>query len=358
MRLLLGPLVRLGAADLDGLWAHARARHRMFRPPGAHPDQAPDAADGATLAEALEDLPDPQWRGPRGEFVSELALGRLADLARIVRRVRAQSSLPLPDLVLEAEHALGLDIEVAARPGYYLSAARAHLDAFVDVAADFAGSADRVSLGAFLAWLDAAEEHERGLEMRAADSASGPVSIMTIHAAKGLEWDLVAVPGLVEATFPTHKSTTSTPKTGRWDIGTQTGKGWLGAVTTAGIPHELRGDRAALPDLDWRGLTDTAHGKQAWQTYAEQMGEHAMDEERRLAYVAFTRARTSCCSRARSGDPSTPDHLAIPRRCPRRRRPARRRAETGPPARHRCPAGRCCRSGHCPHLGADAAARS
>jgi len=291
MRLLLGPLVRLGAADLDGLWASARSRHRQFRRADAQPDHAPEAADTATLAEVLEDLPDPQWRGPRGEHVSTLALERLSSLAAIVRRVRSQSSLPLPDLVLEAEHALGLDIEVAARPGYYLSAARAHLDAFVDVAADFDGSADRVSLGAFLSWLEAAEEHERGLEVRAADSASGPVSIMTIHAAKGLEWDLVAVPGLVEATFPTHGSTQSSSKSGRWTIGAQTGKGWLGSVTTAGIPHALRGDRVALPDLDWRNLTDTAHGKQAWQAYAEKMGEHAMDEERRLAYVAFTRAK-------------------------------------------------------------------
>src|SRR5690606_25339791 len=204
------------------------------------------------LADVLEDPPSPHWRGPRGEHVSAIALERLAHLGGVVRRVRERTSASLPELVHHAEHALGLDIEVAARPGYYLSAARAHLDAFVDVAATFAGSADRVSLGAFLTWLDAAEEHERGLETRAADSAAGPVSIMTIHAAKGLEWDLVAVPGLVEATFPAHNSSTSSAKTGRWTVGAQTGKGWLGSVTSSGIPHALRGDRAALPDLDWR----------------------------------------------------------------------------------------------------------
>ena len=293
MRLLLGPLVRIGAADLDGLWAHARLRQRVTgsRSSTAVRDQARDAAEAATLVEAIEDLPSSEWRGARGESISPLALQRLAALAEIVRSVRRESALPLPDLVSAAERALGLDIEVAARPGYYLSAARAHLDAFVDIAAEFAAGADRATLGAFLAWLDAAEEHERGLETRTADSASGPVAIMTVHAAKGLEWDLVAVPGLVEATFPTHNSTTTSAKTGRWSIGSQTGKGWLGSVTGAGIPHALRGDRAALPDLDWRNLADTAEAKTALARFVADMGEHAMDEERRLAYVAVTRAR-------------------------------------------------------------------
>lgn len=75
MRLLLGPLVRIGAADVDGLWAYARARQRIRHPQGEVRDQARDAADTATLAEVLDDLPGPDWRGPRGELVSELAIG-------------------------------------------------------------------------------------------------------------------------------------------------------------------------------------------------------------------------------------------------------------------------------------------
>lgn len=293
MRLILGPLVRLGAADLDGLWAYARQRQRdsELARPAALRDESRESADTATLVEAVEDPPPARWVGPRGESVSAVALARLADLARIIRRVRQDSALPLAEVVSAAERALGLDVEVAARPGYYLSAARAHLDAFVDIAAEFAASADRVTLGAFLAWLDAAEEHERGLETRTADSASGPVAIMTVHAAKGLEWDLVAIPALVEATFPAHNSTTSSAASGRWTVGAQTGRGWLGSVTGAGIPHSLRGDRAALPDLDWRNVTDTAQAKTALARYATAMGEHAMAEERRLAYVAVTRAR-------------------------------------------------------------------
>ena len=48
---------------------------------------------------------------------------------------------PLADLTVEAEHVLGLDIEVAARPGADPVAARADLDVFTDVADVFTGRA-------------------------------------------------------------------------------------------------------------------------------------------------------------------------------------------------------------------------
>ena len=91
---------------------------------------------------------------------------------------------PLPDLVGEVERMLGLDIEVAARPGRDPASARADLDAFADAAAAFAGDQEEPTLGAFLAYLTAAEEEEFGLEAgRVGDSDS--VTLATVHAAKG-----------------------------------------------------------------------------------------------------------------------------------------------------------------------------
>ena len=107
-----------------------------------------------------------------------------------MRRLRRLGALPLPDLVGEAERALGLDVEVLSRPGYTPDTSRAHLDAFADVAADFASSADRPTLIGFLAWLDAAVAQERGLERATLEPSAEAVQILTIHAAKGLEWDL------------------------------------------------------------------------------------------------------------------------------------------------------------------------
>ena len=74
--------------------------------------------------------------------------------------------------------------------------ARAHLDQAADGAVELAG------LGAFLAWLSAAETEERGLEAPLGEVSPDAIQVLTVHAAKGLEWDAVAVPGLVEGTFP------------------------------------------------------------------------------------------------------------------------------------------------------------
>ena len=47
---------------------------------------------------------------------------------------------------------------------------------------------------AFLGYLDAAEERERGLEPDLAEPDGERVLLLTVHAAKGLEWDVVSLP--------------------------------------------------------------------------------------------------------------------------------------------------------------------
>ena len=150
----------------------------------------------------------------------------------------------LPDLVADVERTLGLDVEVTARSGGLpASAARADLDAFADAAASFAGDtaqdgAGESVLSAFLAYLSAAEEEENGLDT-GATSGADTVKLMTVHAAKGLEWPVVAVPGLARsstggsAVFPA-KPATSTSWTGNPRL----------------LPFPLRGDRDDLPVLD------------------------------------------------------------------------------------------------------------
>ena len=286
MRLLTGPVTRLGAADLDVLWSWAR--HLVEE----HPDEE------ATLGEALDNPPPRRWTNPRGNSLSEAAAGRLEQLSRAVRRVRAAVGVPLPDLVIEAERALGLDIEVAADPdlpdGWGDSWARAHLDALVDVAATFGATADRPTLGGFLDWLEAAREHERGLEdveipeLAEVSVRSGAVQVLTVHAAKGLEWDVVAVPGLAEGIFPVLRGSAKHAD-GAWTYRPHAVKGWLSGI--AALPYPLRGDSDGLPSLPWHSLRSTHDLKDALEQVAEDGVAHRVEEERRLAYVAFTRAR-------------------------------------------------------------------
>jgi len=333
MRLLTGPLCRLGAADLDGLavWSRALLRWQAARSQPSHglargqgrgqgngqgigkaervgepaKDQAPDSADRLSIVEALDELPSSLWAGPHGSRISEAGLERLRGLREVIRRLRSLTGMPLADLVGEAERALGLDIEVLSRPEHTPTTARAHLDAFAEVAAGFSSSADRPTLGGFLSWLDAAQEQERGLDKGYVEVSTDAVQVLTVHAAKGLEWDVVAIPGLVEGSFPARSSSTTTFKDDEWRMSAPTDKGWLGGLS--GVPYDLRGDCDGLPVLRWRSAADLLALEQEVSDFVSAGGEHGIDEERRLAYVAFTRARRELLLTAPVwADPTTP----------------------------------------------------
>ena len=160
------------------------------------------------------------------------------------------------------ERALSLDIEVAARPGGDLAAARADLDAFTDVAATFAGDQPEPTLGAFLAYLSAAQQEEFGLETGRVGE-SDTVKLLTVHAAKGLQWPAVFIPGLAAGeksqVFPARPRVPT-----RWTDNPRL------------IPFPLRGDKADLPEL--RALDADSLAE-----FNEACAARDLAEERRLA---------------------------------------------------------------------------
>jgi DNA helicase-2/ATP-dependent DNA helicase PcrA len=289
MRLLTGPAWRIGPRDLDGLGAWARHRARWLRVADderaqTRPDSRVvevDSVDETSVVDALDDLPAPDWAGPQGEEISEPGLHRLGRLATVLRGLRSRVRLPLPDLVLEAERALLLDVEVASRAGRSPAAARAHLDAFIDVAAAFSDGGERPTLGGFLGWLDAAEAQERGLDAGVVEQHEDAVQLLTVHGSKGLEWDVVAVAGLVEGTFPA--GTNGNPP--------RLSKGWLSDL--GAVPFPLRGDADGLPHWEFGAATTQPELAAELKVFMQRCGEHEVAEERRLAYVAVTRARES-----------------------------------------------------------------
>ncbi|MGW0804397.1 ATP-dependent helicase [Nonomuraea sp. NPDC002799] len=278
-RLLAGPRWRIGPADLRVLGEHARMLARELADSHREADPldqvvADLAEERGSLVDALDELPDrEEWL----ESFSPLARTRLVALAQELRHLRAHTAQPLPDLISEVERRLGLDIEVAARSGTVGAfAARADLDAFLDAASRFAGDAEDPTLGAFLAYLQAAESEEFGLEGgRVGESNS--VKLMTVHASKGLEWPIVVVPGLsqlvsAKGTIATGSIFPATPvMNSRW------------TENPRKLPYPLRGDSADLPKLG--GLS-----KEELAAFDELCRERDLMEERRLAYVAVTRA--------------------------------------------------------------------
>ncbi|WP_426592899.1 UvrD-helicase domain-containing protein [Cellulomonas sp. McL0617] len=311
MRLMTGARTALGAADLHALAAWAgelAARHSGTSRQREHGErreaaraQSPAAAPGSGVEEtvvveadavdersivdaldAISELPAAGWTSRSGRTLSATGRARLLDLAALLRVVRSHTYLSVPELVGEAERLLGLDIEVAARAGTTPGRARAQLDAFRDVAADFARSADHPNLGGFLTWLEAAEAKEHGLDMPVAEPDPDAVQLITVHAAKGLEWDVVAVAGLVDGGLP---ATATQGKDGPKDSAWLTGLGSL--------PYPLRGDRHDLPELDHAGAADPKDLEERRKDFVLRAGDHQVAEERRLAYVALTRARTA-----------------------------------------------------------------
>lgn len=272
MRLLSGARWRIGSKDLMALadWSRYLA-HSTKRAPGGASAVVQESAESASLIEALDALEDGFWP----ESARELsAVGRqrmlaLRDELRVLRRFVGDDLL---SLISEVERTILLDIELAAKPGLPYHRARHHLDAFQDAAASFLHSAERVDVLAFLSWLATAEDEENGLELHAAEPVPGAVQLLTVHAAKGLEWDEVYVPGLAAKSFPSDRAE-------HWGSGNRA------------LPWPLRGDQADLPVWELAGV-DQKSWLAELADFSDRVKEHVQEEERRLAYVAYTRART------------------------------------------------------------------
>ena len=244
-------------------------------------DPARVDADTVCLADAIADP------GPAGSY-SAAGYQRITALAAELGALRAHLGHPLAELVAEVRRVLGVDCEVRAAAGVEAGwAGTEHLDAFADVVAGYAEHADgaatpldasaTTSVAGLLAFLDVAETIENGLAPAPLAVANDRVQVLTVHAAKGLEWQVVAVAHLTGGTFPSTASKST----------------WL--TDAAELPPLLRGDRAAagalgVPVLDTSDVTNRKQLSDKISEHRRQLDQRRVDEERRLLYVAITRA--------------------------------------------------------------------
>ncbi|MFJ6834806.1 UvrD-helicase domain-containing protein [Streptomyces sp. NPDC091209] len=277
VRLLTGPRWRIGPRDLALLGRRARLLVSRARV-GADDDpdrrlaaavEGVDPAEVISLADALDtflETPIEAAGDDDGLPFSPDARVRFARLAAELRDLRRSLADPLMDVLHRVLAVTGLEVELSASPHALAARRRETLSNFLDIAASFASGDGEASLLAFLGFLRTAAQYEKGLD-NALPGGENTVKVLTAHKSKGLEWDVVVVPGLVNGTFPSSQGRE------KW-----TSQGKV-------LPHRLRGDADTLPDVE-------AWDAKGIKAFHEAMKAHQHTEELRLGYVTFTRPRS------------------------------------------------------------------
>jgi len=276
IRLLAGARWRVGAADIAALhglaqWLFKRdhTQQRLDDDVTAAFRASVAVGEHGSVVDALDFVAvAPDDHGAL-EGITEAGRARMRRLGQQLAMLRSRAGGDLVDFVTLVVQEMHLDIEVAAHE----QGSGAFLDAFVDELSGFVATDDRADLGAFLGWIDAAARRD-DMGPRSEEPESGTVQILTIHGSKGLEWDAVAVPRLVEGALPAR------PQEGS--------SGWIGFGR---LPYEFRGDADELPRLAWRGHDSQKDVTVAIDAFKDEVKSRNEDEERRLTYVALTRSR-------------------------------------------------------------------
>ncbi|MDQ3782602.1 MAG: ATP-dependent helicase, partial [Actinomycetota bacterium] len=249
-RILLGSRYRLGLGELAPLARWVRAHE-----PGR---QDPDLEIPYPLLEAVD-----RWDQPYAPTTG--ADHALLEFRSTYRRLLADAQqTTLVELIRRIIDAIDGWTEVAAMPAVAGLTARLNLYRFLDLAEGWSPLAGRPSLEGFLGYLDLLADEATATELDTATiGGEDAVSLLTVHRAKGLEWDTVFIPALAKNVFPGKSFGFDDPRgRPRW------------------LPYQLRIDADSLPSLSG---TDN--------DVKDRLRERHRQGELRAAYVAVTRAK-------------------------------------------------------------------
>jgi DNA helicase-2/ATP-dependent DNA helicase PcrA len=250
-RILLGPRYRVGFKDLARVAAWAKDRNYKLR------ESEEGEAQPFLFAEALEHLDEV-------EGLPDEARARLEEFRAELGSLREEARRPVGEFLAEVVRRTGLLAELDADPDVEAAAARRrNIAAFLDEVHAFTPVEGELTLRAFLDYVAVVEAEERQEWSPVQPSDADSVKVMTIHQAKGLEFDTVFVPGMARDVLPNNRLQHNPATKGR------------------SLDFELRGDRDVLPRYDGGNL------REFWRRLKDQ----ELIEERRTCYVALTRAR-------------------------------------------------------------------
>ena len=254
-RILLGPRYRVGFKDIALLARLASAETAQLRETYDMEDDDVEA-EPVLLAEALEHLEAVQDLSDEGR-------ARLAEFREELRALRAEARRPVGEFLGEVIRRIGILEELDADPDRRRGlGARRNLAAFLDEVHAFEPVDGELTLRAFLDHIEAVEGLDKQEWAPVQPSDADSVKVMTIHVAKGLEFDHVFVPGFAHGLLPNPEIPQNPAERGK------------------SLDFELRGDAEILPRYDGN-----------LSRFKEALRAQEIIEERRTAYVALTRAR-------------------------------------------------------------------
>ena len=251
-RILLGPRYRVGFKDLALVASLAKHKSYALR----EEDEAEGEATPFLFTEALEHLDEV-------EGISEEGRARLEECRQELAALRAEARRPVGEFLGEIIRRTGILTELDAQLDVASAAsARRNLAAFLDEVHAFSPVQGELTLRAFLEYVDAVENLDKQEWSPVQPSEEDSVKVMTIHVAKGLEFDHVFVPGLANGLLPNTTIQHNPAERGK------------------SMDFELRGDASYLPRYDGN-----------LSAFKKDLKKQEEYEERRTAYVAMTRAR-------------------------------------------------------------------
>ncbi|MBH8615588.1 ATP-dependent helicase [Bifidobacterium bifidum] len=286
-----------------------------------------------------DDLPSLLSR--RGGF-DETTSHRIIQAGEVLQRVHAVTNHPLKEVIDAAVRALNLDIDTIVaqavkNPSQPVNPTQARsplqsVAALVDTYTQEIVEGVNPTLRGFMSWVDSLGQIEE--DTAAVPDTPADVVLMTIHQAKGLEWDAVAVVSMQSGVFPSNQGglhvelDAEHPGGGAGESWTPpeykaTVRSW--ADDPAAVPAPVRVDAGILPrfphdanpddapvetlralddveviddefygDLRSKDIgddMDVADPSSWYLTQEEEYGRCLLADERRLAYVALTRAK-------------------------------------------------------------------
>ena len=252
-RILMGPRYRVGFKDLALVARWAKGKNYQWREEGGDDEDTP-----FLFAEALEHLDEV-------EGLSEDGIARLEEFRDELADLRTQARRPVAEFLGEVIRRIGIIDELDADVDRVVAAQRGrNLAAFLEQVHGFEPVEGELTLRAFLDYVDAVEALDKEEWEPVQPTDEDAVKVMTIHQAKGLEFDHVFVPGVATGLLPSRRIQQNPAERGY------------------SLDFELRGDASILPRFD--GVL--SHFKRDLQ-------QQEIIEERRTMYVALTRARRS-----------------------------------------------------------------